>query len=79
MTGRCGSGRLTFYVNYENALLAQAILFGVASALLLVFVGRLRAFLARAEGQEARWASVVWSPGRWPPGWCCCRPPSWWR
>ena len=55
--------QLTFYVNYENRLLAQAILFGVASGLLLVFVGGLRAFLARAEGQEAQWAPVVVAAG----------------
>jgi Domain of unknown function (DUF4386) len=58
-----GGVQLTFYVNYENALLAQAILFGVASALLLVFVGGLRAFLARAEGQDPRLAAVVVAAG----------------
>ena len=58
-----GGVQLTFYVNYENRLLAQAILFGVASGLLLVFVGGLRAFLARAEGQEAHWAPVVVAAG----------------
>jgi hypothetical protein len=58
-----GGVQLTFYVNYEHALLAQAILFGVASALLLVFVGGLRAFLARAEGQDGRLASVVVAAG----------------
>jgi hypothetical protein len=58
-----GGVQLTFYVNYENALLAQAILFGVASALLLVFVGGLRAFLARAEGQDPRLAPVVVAAG----------------
>jgi hypothetical protein len=58
-----GGVQLTFYVNYENALLAQAILFGVASMLLLVFVGGLRAFLARAEGQDPRWAPVVVAAG----------------
>jgi hypothetical protein len=58
-----GGVQLTFYVNYENRLLAQAILFGVASGLLLVFVGGLRAFLARAEGQEAQWAPVVVAAG----------------
>jgi hypothetical protein len=58
-----GGVQLTFYVNYENALLAQAILFGVASMLLLVFVGGLRAFLARAEGQYPRLAPVVVAAG----------------
>jgi hypothetical protein len=58
-----GGVQLTFYVNYENRLLTQAILYGVASALLLVFVGGLRAFLARAEGQDARWAPVVVAAG----------------
>jgi hypothetical protein len=58
-----GGVQLTFYVNYENALLAQAILFGVASMLLLVFVGGLRAFLARAEGQDPRLAPVVVAAG----------------
>jgi hypothetical protein len=58
-----GGVQLTFYVNYEHALLAQAILFGVASMLLLVFVGGLRAFLARAEGQDARLAPVVLAAG----------------
>jgi hypothetical protein len=58
-----GGVQLTFYVNYEHALLAQAILFGVASMLLLVFVGGLRAFLARAEGQDGRWAPVAVAAG----------------
>jgi ABC-type spermidine/putrescine transport system permease subunit I len=73
-----GGVQLTFYVNYEDQLLAQAILFGVASMLLLVFVGGLRAFLARAEGQDPRLAPVVVAAGAvGPPGWCCCGPPSW--
>jgi hypothetical protein len=54
----------TFYVNYEARLLAQAILFGAASALFLVFLGGLRAFLARAEGQDSRLAPVVVAAGR---------------
>jgi hypothetical protein len=58
-----GGVQLTFYVNYEDQLLTQAILYGVASMLLLVFVGGLRAFLARAEGQDARWAPVVVAAG----------------
>jgi hypothetical protein len=58
-----GGVQLTFYVNYEDQLLAQAILFGVASMLLLVFAGGLRAFLARAEGQDPRWAPVVVAAG----------------
>jgi hypothetical protein len=58
-----GGVQLTFYVNYEDQLLAQAILFGLASGLLLVFVGGLRAFLARAEGQDARLAPVVLAAG----------------
>jgi hypothetical protein len=58
-----GGVQLTFYVNYENALRAQAILFGLASGLLLVFVGGLRAFLARAEGQDGRWAPVAVAAG----------------
>jgi hypothetical protein len=74
-----GGVQLSFYVNYENRLLTQAILYVVASMLLLVFVGGLRAFLARAEGQDARWARWWGPPGRWPPGCCCCGPPSWWR
>jgi hypothetical protein len=58
-----GGVQLTFYVNYEDQLLAQAILFGLASMLLLVFVGGLRAFLARAEGQDPRLAPVVVAAG----------------
>ena len=42
-----GGVQATFYVNFENRLLAQAVLFGVASALFLVFLGGLRALLAR--------------------------------
>jgi hypothetical protein len=49
--------------DFRRRTLAQAILFGVASALLLVFVGGLRAFLARAEGQDPRWAPVVVAAG----------------
>ena len=58
-----GGVQLTFYVNYEDQLLAQVVLYGVASMLLLVFVGGLRAFLARAEGQDPRWAPVVVAAG----------------
>jgi hypothetical protein len=50
-------------VNYESRLLAQAVLFGVASVLFLFFLGGLRAFLARAEGQEPRLAPVVLAAG----------------
>ena len=53
----------TFYVNYESRLLAQAVLFGVASVLFLFFLGGLRAFLARAEGQDPRLAPVVLAAG----------------
>jgi hypothetical protein len=58
-----GGVQLSFYVNYEGRLVAQAILFGVASVLLLVFLGGLRAFLARAEGQDPRLAPVVVAAG----------------
>jgi hypothetical protein len=58
-----GGVQLTFYVNCEDRLLAQPILYGVASVLLLVFVGGLRAFLARAEGHDPRWAPVVVAAG----------------
>jgi hypothetical protein len=58
-----GGVQLTFYVNYEDRLLAQAILFGVASMLFLIFLGGLRAFLARAEGQDTRLAPVVGAAG----------------
>jgi hypothetical protein len=58
-----GGVQLSFYVNYEDRLLAQAILFGVASMLFLVFLGGLRAFLARVEGQDARLAPVVVAAG----------------
>jgi len=58
-----GGVSATFYVNYEGRLLAQAILFGVASVLFLFFLGGLRAFLARAEGQQPRLASVVVAAG----------------
>ena len=58
-----GGVQLTFYVNYEDRLLAQAILFGVASVLFLVFLGGLRAFLARVEGQDTRLAPVVGAAG----------------
>jgi hypothetical protein len=53
----------TFYVNYESRLLAQAVLFGVASVLFLFFLGGLRAFLASAEGQDPRLAPVVLAAG----------------
>jgi hypothetical protein len=58
-----GGVQLSFYVNYEGRLVAQAILFGVGSVLLLVFLGGLRAFLARAEGQDPRLAPVVVAAG----------------
>lgn len=58
-----GGVQATFYVSYEDRLLAQAVLFGVASALFLVFLGGLRALLARAEGQEPRVAPAVVAAG----------------
>ena len=53
----------SFYVNFEDRLLAEAILFGVASALFLVFLGGLWAVLGRAEGQQPRLAPVVVAAG----------------
>jgi ABC-type spermidine/putrescine transport system permease subunit I len=53
----------TFYVNFEDRLLAEAILFGVASALFLVFLGGLWAVLGRAEGQQPRLARSWLLPG----------------
>jgi hypothetical protein len=53
----------SFYTNYEGRLFAEAILFGVASALFLVFLGGLRAVLAPAEGQQPRLAPVVVAAG----------------
>jgi hypothetical protein len=53
----------SFYANYQGRLLAEAILFGVASALFLVFLGGLRAVLAQAEGQQSRLAPVVVAAG----------------
>jgi hypothetical protein len=58
-----GGVAATFYVNYEGRLVAEAILLGVASALFLFFLGGLRAFLARAEGQQPRLAPVVVAAG----------------
>jgi hypothetical protein len=53
----------SFYVNYQGRLLAEAILSGVASALFLVFLGGLRAVLARAEGRQPWLAPVVVAAG----------------
>jgi hypothetical protein len=58
-----GGVAASFYVNYEGRLLAQAILFGVASVLFLFFLGGLRALLARAEGQQLRLTPVVMAAG----------------
>ena len=58
-----GGVQATFYVNYEGRLLAQVVLFGVAGALFLVFLGGLRAFLSRAEGQELRLTPAVVAAG----------------
>jgi hypothetical protein len=58
-----GGVTATFYVTYEGRLLTEVILLGVASVLFLVFLGGLRAFLARAEGQEPRLAPVVMAAG----------------
>jgi hypothetical protein len=65
----------SFYVNYESRLLAQAVLFGVASLLFLFFLGGLWAFLARAEGQEPRLAPVVLAAGGYLSASGCCRRP----
>jgi hypothetical protein len=53
----------SFYVNFEGRLLAEAILFGVAGALFLIFLGGLWAVLGRAEGQQPRLAPVVVAAG----------------
>jgi hypothetical protein len=53
----------SFYVNFEGRLLAEAILFGMAGALFLVFLGGLWALLGRAEGQQPRLAPVVVAAG----------------
>jgi hypothetical protein len=58
-----GGVAATFYVNYEGRLLAEAVLFGVASMLYLWFLGGLRAFLTRAEGQQPRLTPVVVAAG----------------
>jgi hypothetical protein len=64
----------TFYVNFEGRLLAEAILFGVAGALFLVFLGGLWAVLGRASRRG--WPRSWSLPGPWWSGWCCCRRPS---
>ncbi|HZA85031.1 MAG TPA: hypothetical protein VFC13_26720 [Actinomycetes bacterium] len=53
----------SFYVNLEGRLLAEAILFGVAGALFLVFLGGLGALLGQAEGQQPRLTPVVVAAG----------------
>lgn len=53
----------TFYVNFEGRLLAEAILFGVASALFLIFLGGLSVVLGRTEGEQPRLAPVVVAAG----------------
>ena len=53
----------SFYVNFEGRLLAEAILFGVASALFLVFLGGLWALLGWTEDQQRRLAPVVVAAG----------------
>jgi hypothetical protein len=53
----------SFYANFEDRLLAEAILFGVASALFLIFLGGLWAVLGQAEGQPPRLAPVVVAAG----------------
>lgn len=53
----------TFYVNFEDRLLAQAVLFGVASALFLVFLGGLWAVLSPGGGHEPRLAQTVVAAG----------------
>lgn len=53
----------SFYVNFEDRLLAEAILFGVASALFLIFLGGLWTVLGQAEGEQPRLAPVVVAAG----------------
>jgi hypothetical protein len=53
----------SFYVNFEGRLLAEAILFGVASALFLIFLGGLWAVLGRADSQQPGLAPVVVAAG----------------
>jgi hypothetical protein len=53
----------SFYANFEDRLLAEAILFGVASALFLIFLGGLWAVLGQAEGEPRRLAPVVVAAG----------------
>jgi hypothetical protein len=62
-TEQVGGLAASFYVNFEGRLLAEAILFGMASALFLIFLGGLWAVLGRAEGEPPRLAPVVVAAG----------------
>jgi hypothetical protein len=52
-----------FYVTHARALLVQSLLFLVGAALLLWFLGCLRAFLAAAEEGTGRYSGMVFGAG----------------
>lgn len=54
---------LDFYVRNGSALLAQSLLFVLSSGIFLWFLGCLRTFLARIEGQPARLSSIAYAAG----------------
>jgi hypothetical protein len=54
----------TFHVNFEDRLLAQAVLFGVASALFPVFLGGLWAVLSPGGATSRGWPRRWRLPGR---------------
>ncbi len=54
---------LAYFVKYRSELLAQSLLFVLSAGALLWFIGCLRAFLRRAEGQEGRLSGVAFGAG----------------
>jgi hypothetical protein len=54
---------LAYFIRYRSELLVQSLLFVLSAGALLWFIGCLRAFLRRAEGQEGRLAGVAFGAG----------------
>jgi hypothetical protein len=66
--GNPGSGASTdmvaaFFGVHRDALLAQSVLFLIGAGLLLWFVGGLRSYLIRAEGDSGRYSTLVFGAG----------------
>jgi hypothetical protein len=68
-----GGLEASFYANYQGRLLAEAILFGVASALFWSSLVGCERCWRRRSGSSRGWPRSWSLPGPWRLGWYCSR------